>query len=250
MLNAGRPAISHWFVHCGCRFTAQPVVLEVININPADSLLTSPRATRQPTHRILSPPPAATTNSHCLRRRSKSTMKFDTILCAAAIIAGHVRAVDTGALLKSARNAAAAGFQITKTAAEQAELPEHLAQAGRATAEHAGQAARWAARNPGAAAAYGLAGVGVVAVVAPAIIATPALGAAGFGAQGVAAGSLAAGVQGGIGNVIAGSAFATLQSAGAAGAGAAMVNGVVQAGGAGVALGSGGLAWLKSKAKL
>ena len=43
------------------------------------------------------------------------------------------------------------------------------------------------------------------------------LGAAGFTSAGIAAGSLAAGVQAGIGNVVAGSTFAALQSAGAAG---------------------------------
>lgn len=44
-------------------------------------------------------------------------------------------------------------------------------------------------------------------------------------------GSIAAGVQAGIGNVVAGSAFAILQSAGAGGAGAAIVGGAVQAAG-------------------
>lgn len=51
----------------------------------------------------------------------------------------------------------------------------------------------------------------------------------------------------GNGNGVAHSIFATLQSAGAGGAGAATVNAAVQVGGAGVTLGSGGLAWLKSK---
>ena len=39
--------------------------------------------------------------------------------------------------------------------------------------------------------------------------------AAGFTSSGIAAGSIAAGIQAGIGNVVAGSAFATLQSLGA-----------------------------------
>jgi hypothetical protein len=42
------------------------------------------------------------------------------------------------------------------------------------------------------------------------------------------AGTIAAGVQSGIGNVVAGSAFATLQSAAAGGYGVAAVNGVIQ----------------------
>lgn len=57
---------------------------------------------------------------------------------------------------------------------------------------------------------------------------------------------MAAAIQSGIGNVAAGSAFATLQSAGMAGSGAAVVNGVVSFGGALVALASGSAA---SKAK-
>lgn len=59
-------------------------------------------------------------------------------------------------------------------------------------------------------------------------------------------GSSAAVMQSTIGNVGANSLFALFQSAGAAGSGLAVVNGVVQAGGA-VAVGfSGGLVWLKS----
>ena len=46
---------------------------------------------------------------------------------------------------------------------------------------------------------------------------TGGLAVAGFGTAGVAAGSLAAGIQSGIGNVVAGSLFATAQSVGAVG---------------------------------
>ena len=51
------------------------------------------------------------------------------------------------------------------------------------------------------------------------LMAVPCIGAAlfGFGAAGIVGGSFAAGVQSGIGNVAAGSAFATLQSLGATG---------------------------------
>ncbi|KAI3577207.1 hypothetical protein IWW34DRAFT_870000 [Fusarium oxysporum f. sp. albedinis] len=72
---------------------------------------------------------------------------------------------------------------------------------------------------------------GAAMVVAPVIVAGPALAVAGFGAGGIAAGSAAAGVHSGIGSVVSGSAFATLQSAGAGGVGLAVVNGVVQAAG-------------------
>ncbi|KAJ3051182.1 hypothetical protein HK097_007848 [Rhizophlyctis rosea] len=67
----------------------------------------------------------------------------------------------------------------------------------------------------------GLCAVAPIIVVAcvPSVLAI-----AGFTAGGVAAGSVAAGAQAVIGNVVAGSAFAVLQSAGAGGAGLATVN--------------------------
>ena len=52
-------------------------------------------------------------------------------------------------------------------------------------------------------------GVGVAAGVAAPLAATAALGAAGFSAGGVVAGSIAAGIQASIGNVAAGSLFAS-----------------------------------------
>ncbi|KAI0384604.1 hypothetical protein F5Y04DRAFT_277330 [Hypomontagnella monticulosa] len=94
------------------------------------------------------------------------------------------------------------------------------------------QASDWAKANPGKTAMYGAAGI---ALAVPALISGPLLAAAGFGANGIAAASLASAVQSGIGNVAAGSAFATLQSAGMAGYGAAVVNGAVQVGGAALA---------------
>ncbi|KAF1978145.1 hypothetical protein BU23DRAFT_525848 [Bimuria novae-zelandiae CBS 107.79] len=61
-----------------------------------------------------------------------------------------------------------------------------------------------------------------------AIAVTPlVLGAVGFTSGGVAAGFFAAAAHAGIGNVAAGSAFAVLQSAGAGGAGLAVVNSIV-----------------------
>jgi hypothetical protein len=54
-------------------------------------------------------------------------------------------------------------------------------------------------------------------------------------------GSLAAGIHAGIGNVVAGSAFATVQSAAMAGYGTAVVGGIVQ--GVGVAVAAGGAAY-------
>lgn len=60
-------------------------------------------------------------------------------------------------------------------------------------------------------------------------------------------GSLAAGMQSGIGNVVAGSLFAILQSAGTGGVGLATVNGVVQAGGAMMTAAGGALIRIKSK---
>ncbi|KAI0168392.1 hypothetical protein BJ166DRAFT_496630 [Pestalotiopsis sp. NC0098] len=61
------------------------------------------------------------------------------------------------------------------------------------------------------------------------------LSAAGFTPTGIAAESWAAGVQSTIGNVAAGSWFATLQSAGMGGYGATVLNAASQAGAAGAA---------------
>ncbi|PKS04916.1 hypothetical protein jhhlp_008281 [Lomentospora prolificans] len=91
-------------------------------------------------------------------------------------------------------------------------------------------ATEWVLANPRTSATI-LAGAS--AIVAPAAIAAPALVAVGFGSQGIIASSAAASIQAGLGSVAAGSLFATLQSAGMAGYGAAAVNGVDQiAGGA------------------
>ncbi|KAK1700908.1 hypothetical protein BDP55DRAFT_625174 [Colletotrichum godetiae] len=88
----------------------------------------------------------------------------------------------------------------------------------------------WMRENPGTTTCYGLSASSLAVLAAPALVAAPALGLAGFGSQGIVAGSAAAGIQAGIGNVVAPSLFATLQSAGAAGYGATVVNGVIQAG--------------------
>ncbi|KAG6237264.1 hypothetical protein E4U25_002868 [Claviceps purpurea] len=68
---------------------------------------------------------------------------------------------------------------------------------------------------------------GVLVAAVPALAVAPVLGGLGFGALGPVAGSAAAGIQSGIGNVAAGSLFATLQSAGMGGAGTVMVNAAV-----------------------
>jgi hypothetical protein len=126
----------------------------------------------------------------------------------------------------------------------------------------------------------------VLLTLAPGLITGPALYCAGFGAEGVAAGSCppllyyyiiirrlpglrrlftkptgcaltnasylsagsaAAAAQGGIGNVVLGSVFATLQSAGAGGVGAGVVNGVVQGAGVGFAAAASGGRFLWAK---
>jgi hypothetical protein len=56
----------------------------------------------------------------------------------------------------------------------------------------------------------------------------------------LSAGSAAAAAHSGIGNVVAGSVFSTLQSAGAGGVGAGVVNGVVQGAGVGAAAAAAG----------
>ncbi|XXG97384.1 hypothetical protein Hte_003685 [Hypoxylon texense] len=100
----------------------------------------------------------------------------------------------------------------------------------------------WIMENPGKAALYGAAGAGTSVALAPALVASPVLAILGFGADGIVKASIAAGIQSGIGSVVAPSLFATLQSAGMAGYGVAVVNGAVSAGGGALALASAGAA--------
>lgn len=60
-------------------------------------------------------------------------------------------------------------------------------------------------------------------------------------------GSAAATAHSWIGNIVAGSAMAIGQSAGAGGNGLVVINGAVQLGGAAIAVGSAGLAWIKTQ---
>ncbi|OAL34322.1 hypothetical protein AYO20_06375 [Fonsecaea nubica] len=111
----------------------------------------------------------------------------------------------------------------------------------------AAAAAAWTVQNPGLAACGAVGTVGIILIAAPGVVVVPVLAELGFGAGGVVAGTTAATMQAGIGNVAAGSAFAVAQSAGAAGSGLAVINGVVQVAGFAMTAGSGGLAWIKSK---
>ncbi|KAI9373310.1 hypothetical protein BJX61DRAFT_503325 [Aspergillus egyptiacus] len=123
-----------------------------------------------------------------------------------------------------------------------------LGKAANLTSQAAKETVRWAAENPGTAASLAV-------FASPAIVAAPVLSAVGFGAAGVQAGSMAALWHSMIGNAVAGGAFATFQSAGAGGAGAAVVNGVVQGGAAMVGIGGrivdvGNATWGWVRAKL
>ncbi|KAJ9601939.1 hypothetical protein H2200_013498 [Cladophialophora chaetospira] len=113
--------------------------------------------------------------------------------------------------------------------------------------EAAGNAGDWVFQNPKLATGAGVIAFGVTLVVCPGCATAPLLSTAGFGAGGVQAGSAAAAVHAGIGNIVAGSAFAIGQSAGAGGAGLAIVNGVAQAGGGVLIAAGGGMALGKSK---
>ncbi|KAL2858972.1 hypothetical protein BJX68DRAFT_262491 [Aspergillus pseudodeflectus] len=112
------------------------------------------------------------------------------------------------------------------------------------TAEFVGHAANWTSQNPALATSILIGGA---IIAAPAVVAAPALSIAGFGPAGVQAGSIAAAVQGTIGNVAAGSTFATLQSAGAAGAGAAVVNGAVQGAAVVGTIGNVAVGWVRAR---
>ncbi|PYH41098.1 interferon alpha-inducible IFI6/IFI27 family protein [Aspergillus saccharolyticus JOP 1030-1] len=101
--------------------------------------------------------------------------------------------------------------------------------------------ATWVTENP----EYILIGAASGAVVvAPGLIATPLLNTAGFTSAGVKAGSLAAGIQSGIGNVVAGSWFATAQSAAMGGYGGPILTGIVQMAGCSMSGAYTGWAWI------
>ena len=83
-------------------------------------------------------------------------------------------------------------------------------------------------------------GATIACALAGPLIVTGGLAVAGFGTAGVAAGSLAAGIQSGIGNVVAGSLFATAQSVGAVG----LAHGTAAAISGGFATLGGAITWL------
>ncbi|KAL7926146.1 bacterial low temperature requirement A domain-containing protein [Trichoderma austrokoningii] len=120
------------------------------------------------------------------------------------------------------------------------------------TAERLRKAAE---ENPMLAAATIATGAGVAVMAAPVLITAPIMGLAamaGFTPAGIAGASIASAVQAGIGNVAAGSLFATIQSAAMGGYGVAAMAGSAQAVGGAVA-GAGGIStawtWLKGKPK-
>ncbi|KAK4113359.1 hypothetical protein N656DRAFT_778128 [Canariomyces notabilis] len=119
---------------------------------------------------------------------------------------------------------------------------KHAANAGKYAMEKAGEGVNWVAENPGSAACAAVTVGGLAVVAAPAIATTPMLAAVGFGPSGPIAGSIAAGVQSAIGNVAAGSVFATCQSAAMGGAGAATLASAAQGVGLGVAAAAGAAA--------
>ncbi|TLD26612.1 hypothetical protein PspLS_04369 [Pyricularia sp. CBS 133598] len=81
------------------------------------------------------------------------------------------------------------------------------------------------------AAAIAIGAVGTAMVAAPGLFVLPVLASIGFGGSGPIAGGIAASVQSGMGNVLAPSLFATLQSAAMGGYGVTAVLGTVQAAG-------------------
>ncbi|RFU78683.1 hypothetical protein TARUN_3530 [Trichoderma arundinaceum] len=106
--------------------------------------------------------------------------------------------------------------------------------------------------NPVLTAATVVTGAGILAVAAPSVVVAPIMGiagAAGFTPTGIAAYSVASTIHGSIGNVAAGSLFATMQSAAAGGYGLAAVTSAAQAAGGAVAGVGGVVALWKGKQK-
>ncbi|EGO59304.1 hypothetical protein NEUTE1DRAFT_145347 [Neurospora tetrasperma FGSC 2508] len=103
-------------------------------------------------------------------------------------------------------------------------------------------AKEWIKNNPKAAAALGLTAGGLTVVAAPALLTGPVLSFMGFGSSGIVGGSFAAAIQGMIGNVVAGSWFATATSAAMGGYGVPVVAAVGQGVGAAAAVAGGAYA--------
>ncbi|KAL7909047.1 hypothetical protein GGI35DRAFT_425261 [Trichoderma velutinum] len=121
-----------------------------------------------------------------------------------------------------------------------------------ATVQRLGKAA-W--ENPLLTAATVATGTGLLVVAAPAVLTAPIMGlagAAGFTPAGIAASSAASAIHASIGNVAAGSIFATFQSAAAGGYGVGVLAGAAQTAGSAVAGASGVgavLTYFKGKGK-
>ncbi|KAJ5471914.1 hypothetical protein N7539_008483 [Penicillium diatomitis] len=109
------------------------------------------------------------------------------------------------------------------------------------------QVASWSAQNPILAACAVVGTTGTIILAAPGLATGPVLSSLGFTMNGTQAGSAAATAHSWIGNIVAGSAMAIGQSAGAGGNGLVIVNGVAQLGGAAMTFGSAGLAWVKAQ---
>ncbi|KAL7901630.1 hypothetical protein HDV64DRAFT_241580 [Trichoderma sp. TUCIM 5745] len=146
-------------------------------------------------------------------------------------------------------SATASNFEAASSSAEdingmQEPSAKSSADGAQSTAQRLGQVAR---ENPMLAAATIVTGAGVAVVAAPALITAPIMGIAGmvgFTPAGVAGASIASALQATIGNVAAGSLFATIQSAAAGGYGVAALTGTAQAiGGTVAGAGSIGTAW-------
>ncbi|KAK3502891.1 hypothetical protein B0T13DRAFT_524920 [Neurospora crassa] len=103
-------------------------------------------------------------------------------------------------------------------------------------------AKEWIKNNPKAAAALGLTAGGLTVVAAPALLTGPVLSFMGFGSSGIVGGSFAAAIQGMIGNIVAGSWFATATSAAMGGYGVPVVAAVGQGVGAAAAVAGGAYA--------
>ncbi|KAK1827350.1 hypothetical protein QBC39DRAFT_420555 [Podospora conica] len=156
---------------------------------------------------------------------------------------------------KATAAAAAARTTVSDGFAYAAKLdPKKVADAAVAGARSAAsKGLAYAAENPKNVAGGAAVIAGAAVITAPGMLTGPVLKILGFGSFGPKAGTIAAGVQSGIGNVVAKSVFATVQSAQMGGYGAGMVASAAQGVGAtlvvagGVAMGWVKKAWFKAK---
>lgn len=108
---------------------------------------------------------------------------------AVSVLLATAAALNPASLISASSSAALAGLTTTKNAVFKASMPATSTVTG-SLSQGSLQVFRACTANPGTTAVCGAAGVGLLAVAAPAVFVVPVLGAVGFGSNGVVLGML------------------------------------------------------------